>query len=103
MIQHSAVATDYHLLPSSLRSAIEDARADADAERRLPNELAETLRASGAFRISTPVEYGGAELSLAAAAQVYEAFGRIDGPVACGCRGRRGTTAPGSRRAARSP
>ncbi len=82
MIQHSAVATDYRLLPSSLRSAIEDARADADAERRLPSELAETLRAAGAFRISTPIEYGGAELSLAAAAQVYEAFGRIDGPVA---------------------
>ena len=82
MIQHSAVATDYGLLPSSLRSAIEDARADADAARRLPSELAETLRAAGAFRISTPIEYGGAELSLAAAAQVYEAFGRIDGPVA---------------------
>ena len=82
MIQQSSLATDYQLLPSSLRSAIEDARAEADAERRLPRELAETLRAAGAFRISTPIEYGGAELSLSAAVKVYEAFGRIDGPVA---------------------
>ncbi|HMK12063.1 MAG TPA: acyl-CoA dehydrogenase family protein [Acidimicrobiales bacterium] len=82
MIQTSAVATDYRLLPSSLRSAIEDGREEADAERRLPADLAETLRAAGAFRITTPVEYGGAELSLTEAAEVYEAFGRIDGPVA---------------------
>ena len=83
MIQTTpSLATDFRLLPSSLRSAIEDGRAEADAQRRLPAELAETLREAGAFRISTPLEYGGAELSLSEAAEVYEAFGRIDGPVA---------------------
>ena len=32
--------------------------------------------------LTTPTEYGGLELSLADTVEVYDAFGRIDGPVA---------------------
>jgi alkylation response protein AidB-like acyl-CoA dehydrogenase len=83
MIQTSSLlTTDALELPESLRSAIESGRAEAEAQRRLPVELAETLRAAGAFGLTTPVEYGGLELSLSDTVEVYDAFGQIDGPVA---------------------
>src|ERR1700730_15451003 len=69
-------------LPDAVRPEIEAWRAEAEAQRQLPRELAEILRAAGAFRLSTPVERQGFELSLGTAAQIYEAFGHIDGPVA---------------------
>ena len=69
-------------LPDAVRPEIEAWRAEADAQRQLPRELAEILRAAGAFRLSTPVERNGFELPLATAAEIYEAFGHIDGPVA---------------------
>jgi indole-3-acetate monooxygenase len=69
-------------LVAALRAEIEAHRHDADRQRRLPQELTETLRAAGAFRLSTPRERGGLELSLVQALELYEAFGRIDGPVA---------------------
>ena len=69
-------------LPESLRTGIEAGRAEAEQQRRLPPDLAEALRAAGAFRLTTPVERGGFEASLTTQVDVYEAFGRIDGPVA---------------------
>jgi alkylation response protein AidB-like acyl-CoA dehydrogenase len=72
-------ATD---LPGHLREAIESQRDEAERMRRLPAALAEELRAAGAFALTTPTERGGSELTLAALVEVYEAFGRIDGPVA---------------------
>jgi alkylation response protein AidB-like acyl-CoA dehydrogenase len=73
---------DARSLAETLRPVIEAHRAEADAQRRLPRELAEILRASGAFRFSTPLERNGYELPLATLVDVYEAFGHIDGPVA---------------------
>jgi alkylation response protein AidB-like acyl-CoA dehydrogenase len=69
-------------LAETLRPAIEANRAEAETQRRLPMELVETLRGAGAFRLSTPIERDGFELSVAAALDVYEAFGHVDGPVA---------------------
>ncbi len=83
MIQtSSAVAVNPHELPASLRLAIESGRADAEAQRRLPSDLAEILRDAGAFRLTTPREYGGLELSLSDTVELYDTFGQIDGPVA---------------------
>lgn len=69
-------------LPESLRSLIERHREDADATRRLPEPLVSGLRDAGAFRLSTPRERGGFELPLAAALEVLEGFGHIDGSTA---------------------
>jgi alkylation response protein AidB-like acyl-CoA dehydrogenase len=83
MIQTSSLlTTDALELPESLRSAIESGRAEAEAQRRLPSELTETLRAARAFALTTPAEYGGLELSLADTVEIYDAFGQLDGPVA---------------------
>jgi alkylation response protein AidB-like acyl-CoA dehydrogenase len=73
---------DVHQLAESLRPDIESARDEAERARRLPGPLLERLRAAGAFRLLTPRELGGFELSLADVLGVYESFGRIDGPVA---------------------
>jgi len=62
--------------------AVVATRAQAAAERRIPTGLVEELRAAGAFGLSTPVELGGAELSLTASMAMYEALGRLDAPVA---------------------
>ena len=77
-----AMASDVGSLATRLRPAIEAHRAEAETTRRLPPDLVEVLRGAGAFRLSTPRERGGFEAPLAAALEVYEAFGRIDGPVA---------------------
>lgn len=69
-------------LVTALREQIESHRDVAERQRRLPDELVTALRAVGAFRISTPRERGGLELTLTEAVDVYEAFGRVDGPVA---------------------
>ena len=73
---------DLLALPGSLRAPIEAGRAEAEAARRFPTHLAETLRAAGAFRLTTPIERGGFEAPLSTLVDVYEAFGRIDGPAA---------------------
>ena len=69
-------------LNETLRPAIEAHRDEAEARRRLPETLQETLRDAGAFRLSTPLERGGFELPLTAQVELYEAFGRIDAVVA---------------------
>jgi indole-3-acetate monooxygenase len=76
-VRHEAMT-----LVETTRPAIEAGRDAADELRRLPGDLAETLRNAGAFRLSTPREHGGFELPLAAQVDVYEAFGRLDGPTA---------------------
>lgn len=73
---------DLLALPESLRAPIEAGRVEAEEARRLPAELAETLRTAGAFRLTTPIERGGFEVSLTTLVDVYEAFGRVDGPAA---------------------
>jgi len=69
-------------LAAAVRPAIEEHRADADATRRLPRALVDALRDAGAFALTTPRERGGLELSLHDLVEVYETFGRLDGPVA---------------------
>jgi len=65
-----------------LRPTIDVHRAAAEAERRMPRQLVETLRAAGLFKISTPAEHGGWELPLADVLEVYEALGRVDAVTA---------------------
>ncbi|MGD9529688.1 acyl-CoA dehydrogenase family protein [Pseudonocardia sp.] len=69
-------------LPAAVREAVETWRDEADALRRLPDPLIEALRSAGAFRLTTPREYGGAELGLTDTVAVLEELARIDGPVA---------------------
>lgn len=69
-------------LPESLRPAIEKYRDEAEDLRRLPDELLDHLRVSGAFRLNTPRELGGYELPLATTMALIEQFARIDGPTA---------------------
>jgi alkylation response protein AidB-like acyl-CoA dehydrogenase len=69
-------------LVDNLRGEVESYRQAADEQRRLPHELAETLRAAGAFGLYTPRERGGLELDLVQALELYEAFGRIDASAA---------------------
>lgn len=69
-------------LPERLRPAIEKYRDAADEQRRIPPELLDQLRDSGAFRLNTPRELGGYELPVASTMSVIERLARIDGPVA---------------------
>lgn len=69
-------------LPELLRPAIEKHREAADEARSLPQELFDELRSRGAFRLSTPREFGGYELPLAKNLDVLRRLGAIDGPVA---------------------
>jgi alkylation response protein AidB-like acyl-CoA dehydrogenase len=69
-------------LPATLRGAIEDAADEAEKLGRLPDQLVEELRASGALGLFTPREYGGLEVSLSTALTVYEELARIDASVA---------------------
>jgi alkylation response protein AidB-like acyl-CoA dehydrogenase len=88
MIQTTSrpVVFDPSLSPAAmaerLRPLIEARRAEAEEARRLTDDVVEALREAGAFRLSTPTELGGFELPLVGALDVYEAFGRVDGPVA---------------------
>jgi alkylation response protein AidB-like acyl-CoA dehydrogenase len=65
-----------------LRPAIESHRAELENLRKIPKKLVETLREEGMFRLYTPREYGGFEVSLTDGLRVFEALGRIDGSVA---------------------
>jgi alkylation response protein AidB-like acyl-CoA dehydrogenase len=90
MIQTTAVPSsllestlaDARALPDHLRPVIAEHSPQADVDRRLPAALVEPLRASGAFRLTTPAVYGGFELSLVDLLDVFEAFGTIDASVA---------------------
>lgn len=80
--RESLTSADVRRLVASVRPVIETSRDAADAQRRLSGAAADELRAEGAFGLSTPTERGGLELPLALAVELYEALGRIDGPVA---------------------
>src|SRR3954447_21281034 len=69
-------------LPEGIRPAVEAHRPAAEEMRRLPAPLVDELRQAGAFGLTTPRERGGWELALLALLDVYEALGRVDGPVA---------------------
>jgi alkylation response protein AidB-like acyl-CoA dehydrogenase len=51
----------------------------AEAARRLPNELVDCLKRAGLFSIYTPREFGGLELPLPEALRVVEEVARHDG------------------------
>lgn len=53
--------------------------AQAEAERRLPNDLLKDLMEAGLFSIYTPREFGGLDLPLPEALQVVEEVSRHDG------------------------
>ncbi|WP_206796098.1 acyl-CoA dehydrogenase family protein [Amycolatopsis sp. MtRt-6] len=65
-------------LPTLLRGTIEAARDDAERRGDLPDHLVAELRASGAFSLLTPAEYGGLEVPVTTALTVYEGLARID-------------------------
>lgn len=82
MPSYSVLASDPRSIAESVRSAIEEARSEAESTRRLPAPLLAVLRAAGAFRLLTPQELGGFEADLPTMLQALEAFARIDGSVA---------------------
>jgi len=55
--------------------------AQAEAERRLPDELMSALRAAGLFSIGTPREFGGLDLPMPEVLRVVEEVSRHDGSV----------------------
>jgi alkylation response protein AidB-like acyl-CoA dehydrogenase len=69
-------------LADAMRPAIEAARDEGERLRRMPASLADGLRAAGAFRLTTPVEFGGHECGLTEQIAVLEALAKVDGPVA---------------------
>src|SRR5262245_23771640 len=69
-------------LADVMRPAIEAARDEGERLRRMPASLADELRAAGAFRLTTPVEFGGHECRLTEQLAVLETLARVDGPVA---------------------
>jgi alkylation response protein AidB-like acyl-CoA dehydrogenase len=81
-IHPALIDTDPIALPEMLRPAIESHRAELENLRKIPTKLVESLREAGMFRLYTPREYGGFEVSLTDGLRVFEALGRIDGSVA---------------------
>ncbi|WP_051800071.1 acyl-CoA dehydrogenase family protein [Catenuloplanes japonicus] len=69
-------------LPELLRPVIEKHRDANEADGRLAPELVAELREHGAFRLFTPVEMGGYEVTVGAALDFYATIARIDGPTA---------------------
>ena len=69
-------------LPELLRPAIEAHRDAGESLGRMPEELAELLRAHGAFGLYTPRELGGAEALPSDVFALLADLGRIDGPTA---------------------
>jgi alkylation response protein AidB-like acyl-CoA dehydrogenase len=71
-----------HSLPTLLAPAINAAAGEIEAGRDLPPALVAELRQAGAFRLLTPKELGGSEVSLTTALSIYEQLGRLDASVA---------------------
>jgi alkylation response protein AidB-like acyl-CoA dehydrogenase len=69
-------------LPALLAPSISAAVEQMDAISDLPAALVAELREAGAFRMLTPKELGGSEVSLTTALTVYERLGRLDASVA---------------------
>jgi alkylation response protein AidB-like acyl-CoA dehydrogenase len=71
-------AIDRTEVPAALRLAVECAIEEAEELGDIPQRLHAQLRDSGAFRLLTPREYGGVEMPLTEALELYEKFGHID-------------------------
>jgi alkylation response protein AidB-like acyl-CoA dehydrogenase len=55
--------------------------AEAEAARRLPKDIIQTIKASGAFRMTVPKAKGGFELDFPFVARILQRLTRIDGSV----------------------
>src|SRR5262245_39994554 len=69
----------------ALRPLLPDISARApeiEANRRVPGDLLDRLKAAGAFRLLLPASHGGAGSDLAAALPVYEELARADASTA---------------------
>src|SRR6476469_2262954 len=66
-------------LVGPVADAIRQMSAQAEADRRLPDELIARLKEAGLFSIYTPKAFGGIELPLPEALKVVEEVARHDG------------------------
>jgi len=64
-----------------LTPAIAARVAEFEAERRLPDDVVDVLKAIGAFRLFVPLSHGGLELDLPSGLSIITALARLDGSV----------------------
>src|SRR5262252_10446510 len=64
-----------------LTPAIAARVAEFEAERRLPDDVVDLLKAIGAFRLFVPQSHGGLELDLPGGLSIITALARVDGSV----------------------
>jgi alkylation response protein AidB-like acyl-CoA dehydrogenase len=64
-----------------LTPAIVARAAEFEAERRLPEDVVDVLKAIGAFRLFVPQSHGGLELDLPSGLSIITALARLDGSV----------------------
>jgi alkylation response protein AidB-like acyl-CoA dehydrogenase len=76
---HRAGGTIAEALVDPVAEAIRAMAGQAEAERRLPNELMTRLMKAGLFSIYSPEEFGGLDLPLPEALRVVEEVSRHDG------------------------
>ena len=62
----------------SMQPWLRSMQADAERQRRIPQETVERLNAVGAYSLTTPARFGGADFSARDLFRIYEALG-------CGC------------------
>lgn len=67
---------------ADLRPLLRAEAARAEADRRVPDEVVEALRATGVFRIMQPRRWGGREADFTTFMEVSEEIGRGDGSAA---------------------
>ena len=66
---------------AGLAPAIRERAGEMEAQRRIPPDMVEMLKAIGAFRLFVPRSHGGLELDMPAGLRIIEALARIDGSV----------------------
>src|SRR5262249_58719637 len=64
-----------------LKPAIAARAAEFEAERRLPDDVVDVLKAIGVFRLFAPLSHGGLELDLPSGLSIITALARLDGSV----------------------
>jgi alkylation response protein AidB-like acyl-CoA dehydrogenase len=64
-----------------LAPALSTRAAEMEAERRIPLDVVEELKAIGAFRLFVPRSHGGLELDLPSGLRIVTALARVDGSV----------------------
>src|SRR5215813_5307423 len=64
-----------------LTPAIAARAAEIEAERRLPDDVVDVLKAIGVFRLFAPLSHGGLELDLPSGLSIITALARLDGSV----------------------